>query len=191
MIAVFSSSSPIAGVALFREGGALLAAASEDAPMAASGACLRLLRRLLEEAAVSLSDVSLFVADVGPGSFTGTRVGVVLAKTLAFAQSAKAAGIPSFDLISPNELVAVPSRKGEYFIRAPGKAPVRSSEVPEGAVGYGPAFTEPLFPNPSACGSLLNGLAVLEPERLVPEYLMEPSISQPKSPYRASGVPGG
>jgi tRNA threonylcarbamoyl adenosine modification protein YeaZ len=191
LIAAFSSSSPIASVALLGEEGELIGSASETAPMAASGACLRLLDTLLREAGRELGEVSLFVADVGPGSFTGTRVGVVLAKTLALAQGTKTAGVSAFDLIGPDLTAAVPSRKGEYFLRIPGAAPIRLTEVPEDVVGYGSAFAEPRYPLAERVTALLAKLVPIEPEALVPEYLLEPSISQPKSPYRLPGAVGG
>ena len=51
--------------------------------------------RLCEEGGVALAEVRLICVAVGPGSFTGLRVGVTFAKTLAFAVGAEAVAVPS------------------------------------------------------------------------------------------------
>lgn len=159
--------------------GRVLGSAEEDAPMRASGACTSALLRLLAEGGHSLREVEGYAADLGPGSFTGVRVGVTLAKTLAWAHGKKAAGLSSFDLIDPASTVAVPSKKGEWFIRQPGRDPVRKSDLPGGVLGYG--FPDGhTFPAAARFGAQLHNLAWQEAEGLMPLYLIEPSISKPK-----------
>ncbi len=46
---------------------------------------LPMIEHMLEQAEVSLADVDAFAAAVGPGSFTGVRIGVATAKALAHA----------------------------------------------------------------------------------------------------------
>jgi tRNA threonylcarbamoyladenosine biosynthesis protein TsaB len=176
---VFSTSSPVASVAVFDSSNRILGHRKQEAPMAASGACLRMLGELLQD----LQQVKLFVANVGPGSFTGVKVGVTLAKTLAFTCGVEAAGILSFDLISPSETVAIPSKKGEWLVRKPGAVPEKVHEFPTDALGYGPEVSEPRFPDASLAGALLKALKPVEAELLLPMYLAEPSISTPKKPY--------
>ena len=185
MIAAFSTSSPLASVAWSDGSGGLLASASGEARHAAGGACLEMLTELLEEVDRELADVTLFAADVGPGSFTGVKVGVTLAKTLAFAGGVSVVGAPSFDLIDPQCAVAVPCRKGEYLVRVPGEVP--SVAAIDGTVGYGPEFEQPVWPSAERFGALLAGLEPMRPEALAPEYVLEPSISVPKRPYGGAG----
>jgi tRNA A37 threonylcarbamoyladenosine modification protein TsaB len=191
LILVLSTSSPVASVALFRDGEERLASCSREAPMAASGACLKLLDQALAESGSKLADVRLFVADVGPGSFTGVRVGVTLAKTFAYVLGARAAGVSAFDLISADRLAAIPSRKGEWFVREPGREPYRTDAPPPDAQGYGAGVLQASFPLAERAGPLLGKLLPADPEALVPTYIAEPSISMPKKPYRtASGEAG-
>jgi len=67
------------------------------------------------------------VVGIGPGSFTGVKIGVMAAKTLAWSRGIPIVGVGSLDSVaagtpSPSEpnsllLVAVPSTRGEVYIR--------------------------------------------------------------------------
>lgn len=184
MVVGFSCSSPICSVALIDGEGHVLFSASRETRSNASGACMELLERGLKEAQRGLGAVTLFCADLGPGSFIGVRVGVTLAKSFAFALGVKAAGATSFDLIDDQATVVLPSKKGEFFVRRPGEEPYRTAELPnERFTGYGPGMASEVVPNAARFASLLQRLQPVEPELLLPEYLIEPSISTPKKPF--------
>lgn len=213
MIVAFSTSSPVASVALIREEGGRACVAwhdREEAQGRSSSACLALLERGLKETGEALDSVDRFVADVGPGSFTGVRVGVTLAKTLAFSVRGRVAGVSAFDLISADRCSAIPNRKNEWLIRQPGEAPVlwhRGDEPPfpsllvqspHGEVsfsvqvaGYGAALLDATYPDASRVLGVWTRLSWFEPERLVPDYLVGPSISRPKRPYAERPSRGG
>ncbi len=175
------TSSPVASVALF-EGDGLLEGDYRHAPTGASGAALA----ILEEMSVALDEIDLFTADLGPGSFTGVKVGVVLAKTLAYCFKKPTAGFTSFDLIAPDAVAAVPSRKGSCLVRMPGQPPL---EVPAddprlaSALGYGPAFGEQTYPLAENAARLFESINAVDAVELVPNYVLEPSISKPKQPF--------
>lgn len=57
---------------------------------------------LVKEAAVGKGDISAVAVSQGPGSFTGLRVGVTCAKTLAYALGWRAVGIPSLEVMARN-----------------------------------------------------------------------------------------
>lgn len=177
MIVAFSTSSPLASVALIEEG-RVLASGEEMAAQAASGACLRILQGLLDSTGRSLGEAILFAADLGPGSFTGVRVGVTLAKSLAYALGVEAGGADAFDLVAVDQVVALPSRRGELWVRSPGAAPYRTRDAVSGAVSS-------RRPHAAKFAGLV--LQSLPPALLVPRYLIEPSISLPKRPYGQEG----
>ena len=188
MTIAFSSSSPIASVALIDDEGRVICERSQEARQNASGALLDMLDALLSESGRTLGDVRLFAADLGPGSFTGVRVGVTVCKTMAYAVAVQVIGANAFDLIDRKGPVAIPSRKGEHFLRLPGSPPATTLDLPEGAVGYGAAFESPQYPTAKGFAPLLKTSEPQDPEHMVPLYIAEPSISTPKDP-RVSGGP--
>src|SRR5271166_2067938 len=57
---------------------------------------------LLEEQGWRARDLTAIVVAIGPGSYTGLRVGVASAKALAYAISASVFGVLTFDAIAVN-----------------------------------------------------------------------------------------
>ncbi|MBW3547559.1 MAG: tRNA (adenosine(37)-N6)-threonylcarbamoyltransferase complex dimerization subunit type 1 TsaB [Actinobacteria bacterium] len=77
---------------------------------------------ICRQARVTLDDVGAVAADVGPGLFTGLRVGVVTAKALAMALRVPVVGVSSLDLLAfpvrwtHRRIVSVvDARRGEVF----------------------------------------------------------------------------
>lgn len=190
MILAFSTSCAWASVALLDTNGhILLGSEKEHAPQNAGAACLRLLERLRTTSDFQMSEVQMFVADMGPGSFTGVRVGVTLAKTFGFLHSKPVAGISAFDLIAPDRTVVLPSKRGEFFIRRVGQPAVRSVDLPEeDFLGFGPGIEPEVFPESARVCGQVPSLVPKDAALFVPEYLIEPSISTPKKPYRAANA---
>lgn len=58
------------------------------------------LKSLLERAAIPRSDIDLVAVDLGPGSYTGIRVGVATAAMLAHALGARTVGLSSLDVLA-------------------------------------------------------------------------------------------
>ncbi|HUY36962.1 MAG TPA: tRNA (adenosine(37)-N6)-threonylcarbamoyltransferase complex dimerization subunit type 1 TsaB [Pirellulales bacterium] len=82
------------------------------------------IRDLLLQVGWRASDVELLAVTVGPGSFTGLRVGVTTAKTFAYAVGAKVIGLNTLEVIAaqvPGDLpgetlaVALDAQRGEVF----------------------------------------------------------------------------
>lgn len=176
MIVAFSTSSPVASAAVFDAAGKVRYAGSRPAQGAASGACLA----MLAEAAISPGEVELWLADVGPGSFTGTRVGVVLAMTFGWTHRARCGGADAFDLIARDRTVAIPNRRGEWLVRRPGESPEIVAAGSVEAIGYAPELEETAYPYAARFAGLLATIERIAPEELRPRPVVPPSISTPK-----------
>ena len=84
MLLVLDTTAATATAALFRDG-ALLSEREADATKKHAEIALPLIDVLLEENGVTIDQIDLFAVDIGPGSFTGVRIGVSLVNALAFA----------------------------------------------------------------------------------------------------------
>ena len=62
--------------------------------------------RVLRAAGQSLEQLEAIAVDIGPGSFTGLRIGVAFVKALAFARRTPVVGVPSLDVLAANCLYA-------------------------------------------------------------------------------------
>lgn len=107
-------------VALVRDGVRLAGLAEEGRDQAAR--LLPAIASVLAEAQVDRRDLSLIAATVGPGSFTGVRVGLAAARGLAVGLGVPLAGIPTTSVLlaqsRPGDrlaVAAVDSRLGDWF----------------------------------------------------------------------------
>jgi tRNA threonylcarbamoyladenosine biosynthesis protein TsaB len=72
---------------------------------------------LLARHSLALGDVDLFAVAIGPGSFTGLRIGIATIQGLAFAHDRRAAGISALDALA--EAAGPPGpRAGADWLRA-------------------------------------------------------------------------
>ncbi len=84
------------------------------------------LDRLLRDCQATLDDVTLLAVDIGPGSFTGTRIGVMTMKTLAVVRRKPLVGVSGLAALAadyaglPDTLVVplLPCRTGVVFASA-------------------------------------------------------------------------
>ncbi len=89
------------------------------------------LEELLAEASWSLSDVHLVTVVTGPGSFTGLRIGVTAAKTLAYSKGIQLVGVPTTEALAAAAAAAIPEAaklwtiidafRGELFVQSFGR----------------------------------------------------------------------
>lgn len=80
------------------------------------------IEKCLAEAGLDKKDIDVFACAVGPGSFTGIRIGVATVKALAYALGKKALGVTSFDSLAYNvsdglkKLAVIDARHGNYYV---------------------------------------------------------------------------
>jgi tRNA threonylcarbamoyladenosine biosynthesis protein TsaB len=90
---------------------------------------------LVRDAGVEKSSIDAVVVSIGPGSFTGIRIGVATAKSIAFALNKPIAGIPTLDVLAYGAPAAsglvvpmIHARPGEVYTSIYRKAPGGSIE---------------------------------------------------------------
>ena len=109
------------GSVCLARGADVLATRIGDASISHSNTLLRDISELLKEAGVSLGEVELFAAAVGPGSFTGLRIGLATTKALAATLSRPCVGVSTLSAIagaagpSENIVSLLPAGRGEVF----------------------------------------------------------------------------
>lgn len=80
----------------------LVGACDVEAPRAALGRLLPLVRDLLDESGISVRDLAAIVVGRGPGSFTGVRIGVATAKGLSHGAGVPLYGVSTLDAVAWN-----------------------------------------------------------------------------------------
>ena len=90
-----------AGVALLRDE-RVLAEYFFNLPLNHSETVLPAVNQALALAGLGIGDVGLFALTVGPGSFTGLRIGASTVKGLAFATGAPAVGVSTLEALACN-----------------------------------------------------------------------------------------
>ena len=86
---------------------------------------IALIDKALKKANISLDFVDLFAVNIGPGDFTGTRIGISVAKTLAWVGSKPICGIESLDVAALGiffknfKKIQKPLGEGKQIIIAP------------------------------------------------------------------------
>jgi tRNA threonylcarbamoyladenosine biosynthesis protein TsaB len=129
ILALETSTAAASAVVVDADGGLLGASLTTDGPLQA--------RRLLEgvhealsAAGAALDEVTTVVCGLGPGTFTGLRIGVATARALAQAAGLPLAGVPSLEALARG-LAADAAGAGEAGLAGAGAG--------AGAAGPGPA----------------------------------------------------
>jgi len=155
------------------------------------------IEEVCRRAGLSVRDVGLIAVDVGPGLFTGLRVGVATAKALAQALGIGIVGVRSLDVLAARvlaqgagEVVAVvDARRGEVFAAwyrrdpaAPGAPsdPARSDPALSDPARSDPALSDPALSDPAP-------FVTVPPRRWAPAALVDALVAEgprPRGPGR-------
>lgn len=151
--------------------------ASESHPMARghAEALMPLLARVMDRAGLDFSELDRIAVTVGPGSFTGLRVGVSAARGIALAAARPAVGLSTlaayaapFIAAGPAEtvLAAVDARNDNVYVQM--FAPGGRTRLGPALLPIGEALTASADMAPLLVGSAAAKLAALWPQDRVP-----------------------
>ena len=120
-ILAFDTSAKTASVAVC-DGGNILGVSNIDNGLTQSELVLPMAEALLSQLKVSFADVELYAVTVGPGSFTGVRIGVSTVKGLAFGRDIPCAPVSTLEALAENAAgltgLIVPcmdARRGQFY----------------------------------------------------------------------------
>lgn len=202
------TSTALGSVALY-DGETLLAEAQERVSNAHGESLLPMIDRVLREARVAPADVARWCVGIGPGSFTGTRIGVATVKGIALGTDAEVVAVTSLEAMialagdqgDAVVVAAIDAIRGEVYVQAAGREPacIRPQgfaawlgDVPR-AVLVGEAakklscaecmhLDRPELALPHARGVALVGRtrAATPADAIEPAYVRPPEITMPK-----------
>lgn len=117
LVLAFDTAAAHCAAALVR-GERLLAARDEAMDRGQAERLLPMLEEILAEAGLAWSDLDALAVGVGPGNFTGVRIGVAAARGLAMGLAIPAVGISLFERLAPAAgpaLVLARDPRGDLF----------------------------------------------------------------------------
>ena len=214
MLLTFDTASPTVSVALFdTDTDRVLAELESTRPMKHGEELAPLIAAALSEAGLARTDVTAIGVGVGPGPFTGLRVGLVTARTLAFVLDLPIHGVCSLDALAVQAasgsaqgrefVVATDARRKEVYLASyddqgkrltgpvvakPDPVVTQLPVVGEGAVLYPESFPNALGPVRPSAGWLARAIVGKHVELLAPEplYLRRPDAETARPPKKVS-----
>ena len=213
MLLAFDTATPYVTVAL-HDGEDVVAERRSEQRMKHGEQLAPLIEQVLADAGIVRQDLTALAVGIGPGPFTGLRVGLVTARTLAFVLEIPVYGVCSLDIIAVEAahggepvgadfVVATDARRKEVYLasyddqgrRLDGPEVVRPADAAtddavagEGAVFYPEAFPQGRGPTLPSAGWLARAVAEELAELHDPEpmYLRRPDAIAPGAPKRVS-----
>lgn len=213
MLLAFDTATPYVTVAL-HDGDDVVAERRSEQRMRHGEQLAPLIEAALADVGIVRQDLTAIAVGVGPGPFTGLRVGLVTARTLAFVLELPVYGVCSLDVVALEAAlgrspigteftVATDARRKEVYLATydeegrrldgpdvvrPRDAATASPVAGEGAVLYPDAFPDARAPQQPGAGWLARAVAEELAELHDPEpmYLRRPDAVAPGAPKRVS-----
>jgi tRNA threonylcarbamoyl adenosine modification protein YeaZ len=212
MLLALDTATPLVTVAL-HDGADVVVELTADAPMKHGEQLAPLVAAALERAGVVRQDLTAIGVGVGPGPFTGLRVGLVTARTLGYVLEIPVYGVCTLDVLAVEAVatgavagefaVATDARRKEVYLATydaeggrldgpvVGKPAALATERPvvgQGAELYPDAFPHPAGPTRPSAGWLAHAIAeeLVELRDPEPLYLRRPDAAAPHAPKPVS-----
>ena len=205
MLLAFDTATPHVTVAL-HDGSGVVAAYASDESMRHGEMLAPGIATVLEQAGAISQDVTAIAVGVGPGPFTGLRVGLVTARTMAHALGIPVYGVCSLDVLAaeafdagiPDFVVATDARRKEVYLatyadgeRVSGPEVVKPADAATDAIVIGRGGL--LYPDsfPHARGPEHPSAAVLADVVVNERYeLLDPEPLYLRRPDAVAGLSG-
>jgi tRNA threonylcarbamoyladenosine biosynthesis protein TsaB len=212
MLLAFDTATPLVTVAL-HDGEDVVWQAASERRLQHGEQLAPLIERALDENGLVRQDLTAVAVGVGPGPFTGLRVGLVTARTLAFVLDIPVYGVCTLDVLALEAVdsgavgeefvVATDARRKEVYLATydesgarldgpevakPADVATERPVVGEGAVLYPEAFPRAARPVLPSAGWLARAVAEERAELHDPEplYLRRPDAVAPGAPKPVS-----
>jgi tRNA threonylcarbamoyladenosine biosynthesis protein TsaB len=212
MLLAFDTATPLVTVAL-HDGSDVVWEAVSERPLQHGEQLAPLIDRALRETGLVRQDLTAVGVGVGPGPFTGLRVGLVTARTLGLALELPVYGVCTLDVlaveavdtaaVTTDFVVATDARRKEVYLasydeaagRLDGPMVARPADVAteqpvvgEGARLYPEPFPHGVGPAMPSAGWLARVVTEERAELYDPEplYLRRPDAATPGTPKRVS-----
>lgn len=129
-VLAFDTSGPWCSAALY-EAGIIRVARHEEMAKGQAERLVGLLDDILAEADLTWANLNRIGVGVGPGNFTGIRIGVSTARGLAMGLGIPAIGVSRFDAIAleAKGIPAVAAPRGQVYLSPTGEAPRLASAL--------------------------------------------------------------
>lgn len=211
MLLAFDTATPSVAVALYDGDAVVTESATVDA-MRHGELLAPAISSALSTAGIVRQDLTAIAVGVGPGPFTGLRVGLVTARTLAAVLDIPVYGVCTLDVLAAEAaetgmeegfLVATDARRKEVYLAAytsagerlegpvvvaPADVSTEGHVVGGGGLLYPEAFPSARPPESPSAGVLARVVAEERVELLDPEplYLRRPDVAEPAKRKRVS-----
>ncbi|WP_310528498.1 tRNA (adenosine(37)-N6)-threonylcarbamoyltransferase complex dimerization subunit type 1 TsaB [Nocardioides sp.] len=213
MLLSFDTATSLVTVAL-HDGQDVVAERLSELPMKHGEQLAPLIEAVITDSGIVRQDLTAIAVGVGPGPFTGLRVGLVTARTLGFVLEIPVYGVCTLDVIAIEAvdtgaavgdfLVATDARRKEVYLASydgsgrrragpevllPALAATDLPVVGEGATLYPDAFVHPVGPQRPSAGWLARVVTHRRADVVGPEplYLRRPDATMPGPPKSALG----
>ena len=212
MLLAFDTATPAVTVALY-DGQQVVAERTTVDAMRHGELLAPSIAAVLEEVGLVRQDLTAIAVGVGPGPFTGLRVGLMTARTLGAVLEIPVYGVCTLDVLAVEAVdtgtvdgpfqVATDARRKEVYLASydrdgirltgpdvvkPATVATEEPVVGRGAVLYSEAFPDGRGPENPSAGVLARVVAEERAELYDPEpmYLRRPDAAEPHKPKRVS-----